>query len=398
MGAQIPPTALLPPLARVSQYTPRQLTDVLNRLRNIYWPSPRITSSLPYRLGQPKSKVTHPIHDDSVPDSGYASAEEEDEEEERFTADDDDIDSLDIIRADAFEREFAIKWLTGFIARSDAWTSTSDEDEWYAVIDDITSLLAAFAGETMEEQAVTRQFNFPGQIRVELNDAPLSTKDHTSVGLQSWASSILLAERICLDPERFGLTLDRTLRVLELGAGTGLLSIVAAKLLSTGTRPEIIATDHHPDVLSNLTSNIQTNFPPPSSRILVLPLDWQYPTYTGPLSKPFDVILAADVVYYQEHARWIKTCVETLLSRPTPGSMERGGEFVLMIPLRSTGRHEGMGDTVDAIFPDASQARREGIEPGWKLAVLEREEMDRQEGVGRADEGGYKLYKIGWVR
>ena len=396
MGAQIPPTALLPPLARVSQYTPSQLTDVLDRLRSIYWPSPRITSSLPCRLGQPKSKITHPIHDDSVPDSGYASAEEEEDEGECFTADDDDIDSLDIIRTDAFEREFAIKWLTGFIARSDAWTSTSDEDEWYPVIDDITSLLAAFAGEAMEEQAVTRQFNFPGQIRVELNDAPLSTKDHTSVGLQSWASSILLAERICLDPERFGLTLDWRLRVLELGAGTGLLSIVAAKLLST-TRPEIIATDHHPDVLSNLTSNIQTNFPH-NPRILVLPLDWQYPTYTGPLAKPFDVILAADVVYHPEHARWIKTCVETLLSRPTPGSKERGGEFALMIPLRSTGRHEGMGDTVDAIFPDASQARREGIEPGWKLAVLEREEMDRQEGVGRADEGGYKLYKIGWVR
>lgn len=166
-----------------------------------------------------------------------------------------------------------------------SWTSTSfaqDEDEQSAVMDDITSLPVAFAGEAMEAEAVTRQFNFPGQqgeVGVEFNDAPLSSKEYTSVGHQSWASSILLADRICLKPEQFVLTLDpgRTLRVLELGAGTGLLSIVAAKVLFA-TRSEFIATDYHPDVLSNLTSKLT---------FLEFPLDWQYPAYTGPFAKPF---------------------------------------------------------------------------------------------------------------
>ena len=54
-----------------------------------------------------------------------------------------------------------------------------------------------------------------------------------------------------------------------------------------------------------------------------------------------------------------------------------------------------MGDTVDEIFPDAARKCREDGE--WKLAVLERMDVARQEGVGRADEGGYKLFKIGWV-
>ena len=79
-------------------------------------------------------------------------------------------DGLDIIRTDVFDREFAIKWLTG-----DSWTSTSfaqDEDERSAVMDDTTALLAAFAREAMEEEAVTRPFinNFParqGEVRVE---------------------------------------------------------------------------------------------------------------------------------------------------------------------------------------------------------------------------------------
>lgn len=55
-----------------------------------------------------------------------------------------------------------------------------------------------------------------------------------------------------------------------------------------------------------------------------------------------------------------------------------------------------MGDTVDKVFEGVS-----GFEEGdgeWKLVVLGRENVSRQEGIGRADEGGYKLFKIGWVK
>jgi len=81
--------------------------------------------------------------------------------------------------------------------------------------------------------------------------------------------------------------------------------------------------------------------------------------------------------------------------------------FWLIIALRSTSRHEGLSDTVDELFPDPGAFRPRAKEDEssdrvgggeWKLAVLGREEVSKQDGFGRADESGYKLFKIGWVK
>ncbi|EEB87731.1 hypothetical protein MPER_14818, partial [Moniliophthora perniciosa FA553] len=95
------------------------------------------------------------------------------------------------------------------------------------VIEKATSILSAFVGDEEDTQcAIMRSFLFPAadggsDIQVELNDAPLSNEDHTSVGLQSWASSIVLAEKMCSTPSNFSLVGGlKPLRVLELGAGT----------------------------------------------------------------------------------------------------------------------------------------------------------------------------------
>ena len=374
------------------------------------------------------------LRNKSVPDSGYASEEDFDNEDVEMSADLDftngsyDATDNDALRADPFERTFAIKWLAGFISRSDVWISSSsdqnDEDERYEIMDDITSLLSAFAGEDLADQGLTRRFAFPlanadtngdQEVNVELNDAPISNKDHTSVGLQSWASSSILAERMCTTPVEFGLGCAHEPRILELGAGTGLLSIVAAKLrgiIIPNSNPEVVATDFHPDVLSNLLSNIQTNCPSSTDSLIeVRSLDWQHPLYTFPLDSPFDIIFAADVIYHPDHAKWIKGCVERLLRRPHPQLLSgtEGGVFWLIIALRSTGRHEGLSDTVSEVFPDALALRAQGLSRKkgcgdggavgeWELAVLESEQVSKQQGLGRADESGYKLFKIGWVR
>ncbi|KAI0830833.1 putative methyltransferase-domain-containing protein, partial [Trametes gibbosa] len=395
-----PPTSSLPPLSKLPSYSLAQISQAVDNLRAIYFEPdtpPKPTIALP----KPKALPKHFIHDTSVPDSGYASAEgeEEDEGEElRQEMSTEPFSDPDVLRSDTFEREFAIRWLTGFTARSDAWVYASDDEEETearaALVDAAASLLSTFAG-AEEEEAITRTFTFPtgstsGAVRVELNDAPLLSEDHTSVGLQSWGSSILLAERMCMHPAEFGLVTPaaRPLRILELGAGTGLLSIAAAKVLASSThRPTIVATDYHPSVLANLRSNVATNFPRPSgSSVEVLALDWQRPVYEGPLRERFDVILAADVVYHPEHACWIKACVERLLAPEL-------GVFWLIIPIRPTGRHEGMVNTVEMVFPrvetvDSSRCR--------ELVILDMEGLSKHSGVGRADEGGYRMYKIGW--
>jgi len=83
--------------------------------------------------------------------------------------------------------------------------------------------------------------------------------DHLSVGVQTWGSAILLGREMAMRPTDFGLfPPDKSIRVLELGAGTGLLSILCRKLLDLhhatlgtgGTSPGlVVATDFHPDVL-----------------------------------------------------------------------------------------------------------------------------------------------------
>ncbi|KAJ3984913.1 hypothetical protein F5890DRAFT_1410603 [Lentinula detonsa] len=402
------PSASLPSLLKLHLLSSSQLCESLSNVRQLYAPQP---SALPSKLFLPTRKHRQLIHDASVPDSGYASAEEDDcecEEEQGHVASSGDDDRLDILRADPLERAFVIKWLTSFIARSDAWVSTDDIEEKEAdrrtdAVETATKLLSAFLSndqEGEEDCSITRSFKFATQggavVRVELNDAPLSNEDHTCVGLQSWASSVVLSERICADPARFSLSsptkADRSpLRILELGAGTGLLSIVAAKLLSSSSvSPSIFATDYHPDVLLNLRANIFNNFssfvPAPIS---VHRLDWECPDYLAPLDRSFDLILGADIIYHLDHARWIKSCVERLLLRPNTSnnSLSAGGVFWLMIALRIGGRHEGMFHTVEDIFPDAHSP----------LMLLEKVELGKLKGLGRADERGYLLFKIGWV-
>lgn len=386
-----PPTSSLFPLSRLSTQSFIQVKYALDNLRTIY--GKQRTPILPPPRALPKPL----IHDTSVPDSGYASAEEEDEDVSPKPGSAFDIEAL---RADTFEREHAIRWLTGFTARADTWIALSDcdaeADARAGLVDEAAALLSVFAGED-EEEDLTRTFAFPtgagtDPVHVELNDAPLLSEDHTSVGLQSWGSSILLAERMCMDPSAFGLRREEgslPLRVLELGAGTGLLSIAASKLLPSA---RIIATDYHPNVLANLSANVATNFPSshPSSAAMCKPpvqimaLDWQHPCYDGVLDAPFDIILAADVVYHPDHTQWIKMCVRRLLAQD--------GVFWLIIPVRPTGRHEGMSNTVTDVFPRAQK-----LESGKDLAIVGMETLSRHDGVGRADESAYILYKIGWA-
>ncbi|TCD67909.1 hypothetical protein EIP91_011843 [Steccherinum ochraceum] len=390
------PTACLPPLARLPSCSLDRIAEALANLQILYLPSRSLQQNI---LLKSKHLPGHLIHDTSVPDSGYASEEDEDD------SSDDDGEAIELLRADSFERDFAVRWLTGFAARSETWVYLHEEEEEAraSLVDDAAALLAFFAGEE-EEVALTRKFVFQlGQdgketLEVELNDAPLLSDDYTSVGLQSWASSIHLGERMSSDPDAWGFIVPgKEIRLLELGAGTGLVSIVAAKLMqATGQAHKTIATDFHPSVLDNLQANVNANFPasPSPSPIDVLKLDWEHPEYDAPLDKPFDVIMAADVIYHPEHANWIKSCVEHSLLRPSSALAQDGGVFWLIFAVRSTGRHEGLASTVSAVFPQASVVTSKTP----VLAILESEDIGKQSGVGRADESAYTLCKIGWVQ
>ncbi|KIY50531.1 hypothetical protein FISHEDRAFT_21311, partial [Fistulina hepatica ATCC 64428] len=393
----LPPSSFLPSLRKLDTLSAQDILEVVHRTNHLYWPPSR---PLPLHLSLPVRHHKNLIHDTAVPDSGYASCEEDDGElctEVDVYEDDDMKQALDVLQNDPMERAFVIKWATGLITRSDIWLQDVPPDEAGArvkALDDVSALLSTFSGSAEDvEVPLTRLFSFPRAdgsppIDVVLNDAPLSGDDHTAVGLQSWGSCIVLAEQLCHNPMLFGISPSRQ-RILELGAGTGMLSIVIAKLFPTST---VVATDFHPDVLDNLTGNVSANFLDNASSpcVSVLALDWSCPEFTGLLVEPFDVILAADVVYYADHARWIKTCIVQLLARPSPDN-PAGGVFWLIIPIRPTGRHEGMDRTVEDVVEEVDRASET-----CQLMILGVEEVQKHKGIGRADEGGYKLYKIGY--
>jgi hypothetical protein len=168
------------------------------------------------------------------------------------------------------------------------------------------------------------------------------------------------------------------IRILELGAGTGLLSILCRKLLdlkaatdlsSSPRTPNhheheegkgkglIVATDFLPEVIDNLKTCVNLNFPSSETGIEIAKLDWTtFPNYMASRSagdrqekeeegeetsqfmdKPFDLILASDCVYDETHAKMLREVVSWTLRLPEDG--DEGGTFVcplFLVPSSSS--------------------------------------------------------------
>ncbi|OCF37330.1 hypothetical protein I316_01239 [Kwoniella heveanensis BCC8398] len=251
-------------------------------------------------------------------------------------------------------------------------------------------------------------------LPVLLHDAPMG--DHLSVGVQTWGSAILLGRQMAVRPADYGLFLPSTdenpkgnVRVLELGAGTGLLSILGRKLLDLraiqeGTAPGlIVATDFLESVLTNLKICVDLNFPPQVeeerdgggkgkgittgtdkslvSGIHIAKLDWTtFPSYmAGRASSTltgrdeqsvrseseemapfiesedgkdgFNLVLASDCVYDETHAKLLREVVGWVLKLPDENG-KGGGTFHILSPLRPTFQPEL--ESIDTHFPPLS--------------------------------------------
>jgi hypothetical protein len=388
-GPCLPPSSSLLPIRQLSTASEEQVTSALRDLQTLYCPL-----RFPAAIQKTKSSWRH-IPAATTPayvDSGYVSRDERQYEDDIATSE----EVTAALRADPFEKTFATRWLTSLISRVEGMGF--DEDVTSKMIDDAAFILSSFSDSTkdQEEEALTREFKFPtahsGNVDITLNDAPLSGVDHTDVGLQSWGASIVLSSMMCLDPEYFGLSkeiLSDLPNIIELGAGTGLVSLTLANLLPSLDilGANIVASDYHAAVLENCNINIETNFssnyyetPPVNTELL----DWSQP----PLEQrsTADLLVASDVIYAPEHAAWLRDCAAHLL-KPS-------GTFWLMVTVRKTGKFEGIPETVEGAFvPELSP--RDG--KGRTFKILQKETVEKRRGIGRGDETGYNLYKMGWA-
>ncbi|KAK4698417.1 hypothetical protein P7C70_g7859, partial [Phenoliferia sp. Uapishka_3] len=463
------PTAFLPRLPRkltdlLTPHPSQHLLSLVDRLRKLY-------------LTPATSSTGSPAH----LDSGYSS------EDDACTAE--LAEAARHTKDDVFESAWAKEWLLQVVRRGQEWVELADgkdveeEERRVRLVDEAAALVAALS-ETSESGSIVRPLLLPTSepptsepLLVTLFDALPSATDATSVGLQSWGSSILLARMIALNPQTFDVRPTGG-RVLELGAGTGLLSLVwramCNRLLAdAAARGEelkddnptvVLATDYHDAVLENLRKNVADNTPShsafepedtttPTCELSVQKLDWSAIhgsrsfalsnknslVMPAPFDKPFDTLLGADIVYGPTHALWLRSCCEQFLARPegapTPAyatpqpspypsptsspslraidsafSMTRLSDeevetdlpfipcetsaFHLIVPLRPT--HQLAIASIADVFPMAEDLEGTRKEGDWKIAIQSMVEVSRVRGVGRVDEGSYRLYRIGW--
>jgi len=284
---------------------------------------------------------------------------------------------------------------------------------------------------------------------VQLTDVALRNDDFGSVGAQTWGGACVLAEMIAEAPARFGLCSGdgnddnrgggsgddddfaptsfphhpdhdgsslgpaaTAIRVLELGAGTGLVSLTIVGSILRGMTDrckrdwrdaEIVASDFYTPALDNLRLNIEHNFPPKTDPDSTTPapahsvsisahlFDWEEaadpaPPLEAPFDVPFDEVFGADIVYELDHAAWINACLKRVL-RLT-------GRFHLVIPLRKGFTRESA--TVERVFPHV-QDRHWLIEAGPSLCITHKEDITCEawpEGNGEVE---YVYYTIQWV-
>lgn len=126
-----------------------------------------------------------------------------------------------------------------------------------------------------------------------------------------WPSGQALARHLAENPPARGT------RVLELGCGLGLPSVVAAR-----AGADVLATDGSPDAAIYAAHTMALN----EVEGEVLPADWR--TAADQLAeRPFDLVLAADVLYLREN-------VDSLL-RLLPRFVAPHGEILLADPGRA---------------------------------------------------------------
>ncbi|KAN0127376.1 hypothetical protein V8E53_014808 [Lactarius tabidus] len=350
----LPPTSRLPPIKALGTVPVGELHEAIQYLQTIY--NPEIRSSRRVTRVARQSRPAHNADADTEPND--------------TTQDTSASWAREAVRADAFEHAYAIRWLTALIAQTTTTTTLPhDTDTIEPLVQSAAALLAICAG-AASAGTRTRTYVF-GSVRVQLTDVALRNDDFGSVGAQTWGSACVLAEMIAEEPARFGFELggtgEKAVRVLELGAGTGLVSLTIGKTLleSRSRRTEIVASDFHPLALENLRLNIANNFGTESRGILPVSahfLDWQEAAdpanaLAAPFDVPFDEVFGADVVYEVEHAAWISACLRRLV-RPT-------GRFHLVMPIREGFARESAA--IERLFPRAENMQVAAVGPNYTI-------------------------------
>lgn len=145
-----------------------------------------------------------------------------------------------------------------------------------------------------------------------LNDIAIRHPDNTDMipyFADLWPSAMALAAHLA---EVYPVMKGK--RLLELGCGSGLPSLLAARLGATVT-----ATDFHPQNQFYFEANARRNIVP---EITYLTMDWREP----PPGNTYDLIIGSDLLYEAQQIETLSRCIAALLAP--------GGTAILADPGR----------------------------------------------------------------
>ncbi|KAK0102351.1 hypothetical protein ONS95_005972 [Cadophora gregata] len=115
-----------------------------------------------------------------------------------------------------------------------------------------------------------------------------------TTGLRTWEAGLHLGNYLCANPNTI-----RRKSILELGSGTGYISILCAKYLEAG---HVLATDGDDDVVASFSTNFYLNGLHESSHIEGKELKWGHALTGGEdsrwnLGRHIDLVVGADLTY-----------------------------------------------------------------------------------------------------
>ena len=155
--------------------------------------------------------------------------------------------------------------------------------------------------------AMTRSFVVTTNVTVKLHE-PSLTEDN--LGLKTWASSLLLSKQLSSLAEHLP---ETKVRVLELGAGTGLVGISAACIFHTS----VVLTDL-PEIVPNLQHNLDINrdlVAQNGGSTSAMALDWADASCAPSTEdEKFAIVIAADPIYSPEHPKLLVDTISRWLS------------------------------------------------------------------------------------
>ncbi|CEP61043.1 S-adenosylmethionine-dependent methyltransferase LALA0_S02e05468g [Lachancea lanzarotensis] len=256
--------------------------------------------------------------------------------------------------------------------------SRSDQSDELAVriLSEASLRISEKCGRTAQP-AMTRVFQIEGlQNSIQLHE-PALTADN--LGLKTWGASLVLAQKLC-QKNNILMGSKKHLRVLELGAGTGLVGIALSQKLCEDGRDFSTATIYLtdlPEIVPNLKKNVQLNKCNENAQLNVTVdvLDWTDPSLFERRHgcQKFDVLVIADPIYSPQHPGWIVNMMSRFLAAD--------GTVYLEIPVRAkyATERQTLWDLMDKVNLEAMvEERDEGVDDWGQVSYLYKEVVLRR--------------------